>query len=262
MGIVVALLLALPTVAYAGARTTFSAITELVVVGPLQAINPGTDTPMDTEADFKTRRRSGEIILVTVETTNEFVTSAPSGIQLTSCQPADSPFCAAIQGASLSSLHDSKARLRNVSQVPGAALSGLDPAFAVFPDVLVGDLRGNLEGTVTVAGDNPEDVMQGEIALRIRRNPDSPDALPTAVYGCIASLIPFNPTPQPIAQCQEGEGELVPLFLNIRDTGRVKLDEAFGVFSEVDKARAKLEVTIVGVNGVGVITKGRAKLDD
>lgn len=241
LGLSLLVALAIPTVAFASSRITFSGSTNLIA-------GPGT-----TSATFR-NAKDGSIRSVVVKTEGEGVTSL-GGIMLDSCAPSDSPFCSALEGASFSSLHDSRVTLSRITQVPGAAV-GLP-----FPDVLlVGSLKGSLQGNVLVG--SPGGAMGGTMKLRIRSAPGLPAGTPTAVYGCLA------PGPVTISVCKDGLGALAPLALNIQDSGEVKFDTTFGEFDIVSEASAKVKVTIIdnnpfdGFSGIAVFSKGKAELGD
>lgn len=260
VGLSLLMALTIPTVAYAASKVSFDAAVNLSVIGPAQALGLPFP-PMETDAKFKVKKKTGEIDKVRVDTTNELTLSGSPGLLVTGCEPAGSSFCDALNGSTLSSLHDSKADLKDISQVPGGALAGLDPRFALFPDLLLGDLKGKLKGLVTVQGAGSEDVMTGKINLKIGPNPNPPiPGLPDAVYGCIQSLIPFDPAPLPISACQDGDGSLVPLFLNIVDTGKLDIKDTAGAFGDVKKVKAEIDIAIFGANALGILS-GKANLE-
>lgn len=240
LALVAAVLLALlPVVVSADSAVRFDATTPLAVVGAAQAVPIPGIPPMDTEAKFKLDR-DGDIKRVWVKTTNEFVTGVPPGLDAT-CDPPDDPFCNHLDGAMFTSLHNSRVKIKNVV---------VDPTGYT----LRGDIKGRLKGVVTITKANPADSMQGTMKLRIRGN---------AIYGCIASLIPFDPTPKPVAECQAGNGKLVPISLDIVDTGRLKINTTSGVFSDIKKARAKVEVTVSPTGEAwATISKGKAMRGD
>lgn len=283
----VGLLALLPALVAADSAVTkveFEGTALVAVVGPLQALDPGTATPMDTDARFRVRR--GTVKSVRVKTVNEYVAGV-GPIALTECEPVDHPFCSDLPGATISSLHSSSARLKDVTQMPapvavgmllqaGYGNPGLVGLFALAGvDVLAGDLKGRLRGSATLAK-SPTDVMVDDIRMKIRRNPAAPNGVPTAIYGCVASLDPARPdflAPTAIATCVDDQGELIPIFLSIRDSGKLSVnanrgDVVTGVFEDVEKLKTEVEVVVDGPLGapttVGVVTftNGKAKVRD
>ena len=275
--LLIVLLLGIPAVAYASNLVKWTGVVGLSVVGPLQALDPGTLTPMDTETNFKLKYdKDGDLknsSKVVVDTTNEFVTSMGSfqpTIALTSCEPAGSPICGAIDGSTLSSLHNSRATLKKLSVVPGPVIAGMlgNPLFGAFDELLVADqLKGDLGGkrgsTVSIVGDTPADFMVGELKVRVYENFEEPAAsLPMAIYGCILDLDPFIPFPLPISSCEAGTGQMVPLFLSIIDKGTVTFGKDApkgGDFADAGTVTANVEITILGDTGFVEIMNGKVK---
>jgi len=116
------------------------------------------------------------------------------------CLPQSSPFCADLNGAAISSVHNSVVALTGVQVVPNPLAPGV-------LDAAQGSIAGALRGQVSVIGNGQ---LTGTMTLAISG---------TGTYGCFT----FEFSPVPLALCEAGQGFLVPLVLDVTDHGAFTL---------------------------------------
>ncbi len=245
---------ALPLVAFADSgKVRFSAEAPVGYVGLTQLANPALP-PTDTSATFRASK-DGKIRLVTVDTVNELVV-APVTTPPDCSAPAD-PFCGVgpqgLVGSVITSLHSSKAILVNPQYVT--------PGPGPYPDALAGALVGKLDSNFSITkpdgSGNTIGAMTGSARLLIRGS---------GAYVCVVSLDPTNPyflAPLSVKDCQAGTGKLVPLSLDVTDSGKFEIESTAGVFGDIEEVEGQIQVqasaSLAGVTGQ--VSISHAKLE-
>ncbi len=173
--------------------------------------------PTTVESDF-TFNSYGVPTSVVVKTNNEMVLGALG--QLRDCDgDACETLAAALSGAPLTSLHDSTAELTVTDH--DFLKYTLPTPFGDMPLVaqaISGDIEGQLKGTVQLP--TSHDVLLGETDLGIAGS---------ATYVCfspfLAALGVPDPLPGPLHPCAIGLGQLLPIELDIVDTGKINVQK-------------------------------------
>ncbi len=180
-------------------------------------ISQDPSNPTSVESKFEFSRR-GKPVSVEIKTTNEMVIGA-----LAAVRDCEGDLCGelatVLNGASLTSLHESTAHL-NVTGIETRSYTLPDP-FGEVPlaaTVISGDIVGNLSGTVQIP--TSQGALYGTTDLAING---------TAGYVCFSPFLSFlginDPLPGPILPCVFGQGQLLPIELDIVDTGRIDVQK-------------------------------------
>lgn len=206
-------LLTLSVAAFADDDVKFDASGFVGFVG----ISQDLDNPTSVTSEFKFNKK-GELEEVTIKTINEMVLGVLVGVHTCEGSGCDG-LTAALGSAPLSSLHNSKARLK-VSDRSERTYS-LPTPFGPLPlvaEVLSGTLKGKIAGSVNIG--SGEGTLYGTTDLKIEG---------TATYACfspfLAGLGIPNALPGPLLPCIEGYGELFPIDLAVTDTGKIEVED-------------------------------------
>jgi hypothetical protein len=201
---------------------------------PVTAVGPGPDFSTDIKVKLKGRGDDRHIDRIVIKTTDEAVIAGPTLVDLPGCTENGVPGACAVtagilNGTAVVSLHDSRATLSNVSEIPS-----IIPGLAVFGfKSYSGSLKGKLKGDFSILGGLP---LEGAIKMRI---------VGSGIYACFAELV--TPTPLPtVSNCNPKSDDYVPgsvfipLVLDVTDTGKFKIEPEPGTAIAGDRELIKL----------------------
>jgi hypothetical protein len=224
------------------AKARWQGAGQVLYVGP--SLDPGAPTSSSAEFRFG---RDGSIKHATITTRNEAVAGilggGNGGGAVTECEDrTHGATCELLNellsGAAISSLHDSIARLTNVSpdviQIPVETPNGV--VLADF-SILRGDLSGRIDGVFTIGQGG--DKATGQVNLRITRGG-------TGAYACFLPGPTGSPAPVPsLGPCvQDAGGQLLPIALEVVDRGKFELGQGEGALEQVRSLKGTVQVAV------------------
>jgi hypothetical protein len=199
----------------------------------VQAVGPGPEFSTDIKVKMKGKGEERHIDRITIKTTDEGVIAGPTAVHV-GCEESGVPGACAVtssilNGTAVVSLHDSRATLRNVSEIP-SPIPGLG---ALGFKAYSGSLDGKLKGSFSIVGGLP---LDGSAKLNI---------VGSAIYACFAEL--SGPTPLPtVAGCDPKSDDhvpgsvFIPVILDVVDTGSFKIKPEPGTAVAGDRELTKL----------------------
>lgn len=180
-------------------------------------ISQDPSNPTSVQAKFKFDKW-GQPKKVEIDTSNEMVIGGLAGLRQCEDEACEA-LAIALSGAPITSLHDSTAIL-DVNSVEFVKYTLPTPIGDVplFAQVISGDIEGKLKGTVQVS--TPQELLYGTTDMSIQG---------TAAYACFSSFLSElgvpDALPGPLRPCVIGQGQLLPIELNVVDSGRIDIQK-------------------------------------